>query len=245
MIRIRSTIPGSGNLHTDEEDMKTVKNILSGFLLVTPVLHILQASPQNMPTNAIPPEVLASDLPFTFETNANAEIRWTTYYVSTNEFAAYLHKDFVFESEVPLREDLKDAIKAFFKSDYQNTYTVLRLTSHDEDDIYDIIESAYHRQLLFDTYQEYMEMLTELERMGSYILIRDVDFRRITVKSFENNLLTVEAIWTVHALLHHVTHNHEQQNANCVQFIIEVSNNNELKIRSANIVSIDRFNIYQ
>ena len=213
-------------------------------LCAVPVLLVPLASADNVPTPEIPPEI-PSDLPLRLETNETGEVRWTTYYVSTNEFAAYLHKEFTFESEVPLSDELTEKIKAFFTSDYQDTYTVLRLTSNDEDQIYDIIEGAFHPQLLFETYHEYMEMLTELERMGSYILIRDVDFRRITVKRFENNLLTVEAVWTIDALLHHVTHNHEQQNANCVQFIIEVSRDNELKIRSANIVSIDRFNISQ
>jgi hypothetical protein len=198
-----------------------------------------------MATEEIPPDAIKVGLPVGIVTNENATARWRSYYVSTNEFAAYLHKAFSFESEIPLSKELEKSILSFFKTDYKNTYAVLRLASKDEDKIYDLIDSAYHQQLLFSTYQEYMEMLTELERMGSHILIRDVDFRKITVKALQNNLLTVEAIWTVHALLHHVTHDHEQQNANCVQFILEVSRNNELKIRSMKVISIDRFNIYQ
>ena len=221
--------------------MASIGKIHFWLLCAAPALLALSVSAQEL----IPPEDIPTDLPLYLETNETGEVRWTTYYVSTNEFSAYLHKDFTFETKVPLPEDLKQAIKAFFKSDYRNTYTVLRLTSEHEDEIYDIIESTHQRQLLFETYQEYMEMLTELEKMESYILIRDVDFRRITVKSFTNNRLLVEAVWTVDAILHHVTHNHKQQNANCVHFIIDVSNNTDLKIRSANIVSIDRFNIYQ
>jgi len=208
--------------------------------VAAPVLLALSASAQD-----IPPPDIPSDLPLRLETNANNQVRWTTYYVSTNEFAPYLQKDFTFESNVSLHENLKESIQSFFESNFRNTYKVLALSTDDEDAIYDLIDQAYHRRLLFDTYQEYMEMLTELERMGSYILIRDVAFRRITVKNVAQNRLTVEAVWTVDALLHHVTHNHEQQNANCVQFILEVSNQNDLKIKAENIVSIDRFNIYQ
>ncbi len=214
--------------------------ILFWFVLVAPVLLVHRATAQ-----AIPPDTISHDLPIAFETNTNNQIRWTTYYVSTNKFAPYLQKDFTFETHVSLADNVQDKIQDFFKSTFTNIYNVLGLTSEDEDAIYDIIDHVYHRQLLFNTYQEYMEMLTELEKMGSHILIREVAFRRITVKQFENNRLLVEAVWTVDALLHHVTHNHEQQNANCVQFIIEVSDDDELKIKAENIVSIDRFNIYQ
>lgn len=178
-------------------------------------------------------------------TNAAAKARWTSYYVSTNEYSKYLHEDFSYKSEVKLPKELDQKVQSFFKSDYRNTYTALKLSTEDEDQIYDIIDHAYHRQELFSTFHEYMDMLTELERMGSYIMIHDVDFKRIVVKGYENNTLTVEAIWTVHGTLHHITHNHDQKNANCVQFKVEVSPENELKIKSVNVVSIDRFNLYQ
>lgn len=209
-------------------------------LLAASALLVHSASAQDLTAQDIP-----TDVPVTIETNANNEIRWTTHYVSTNEFAPYLHKDFSFETDVSIDESLQQKIRTFFQEEFKNTYSVLGLQSSDEDQIYDVIESVYHRQELFDTYHEYVEMLTELENMGSYINIKDVTFRKLTVQQLTRDTVTVEAIWTVHALLHHVTHNHEQQNANCVQFVIDISDRDNLKIRSTNVVSIDRFNIYQ
>ena len=198
------------------------------------------------PPDPPPRPDVPSDLPMKLtKDEETGEVRWTTYFVSTNEFAGYLHKDFTFESEVPLSDEFKQKIQTFFKSEFKKTYDVLALTSKDEDRVYDLINHAYHRRLLFATYQEYMETLTELERMGSHIRIEDVGFRRITVKRRENNRLTVEVVWTLDALLHHVTHNHKMQNVNCVQFVLEVSDDGKFRIISENIISIDRINIYQ
>jgi hypothetical protein len=171
--------------------------------------------------------------------------RWTSYYISTNEYAEYLHEDFSYTSDVDLKPELNEKIQQFFLKNYRNTYDVLKLSTQDEDEIYDIINDTYHRRELFNSFREYMDMLTELERLGSSIKIHEIDFKKITVKGFEDNILTVEAIWTVHGTLHHTTHDHIQKNANCVQFKVEVSPDNELKVKRVNVISIDRFNLYQ
>jgi len=211
------------------------KPIALPILLVCAVGAGLQAS-DKMPDTNTTPVVMA---------NSTGAVRWTSYYISTNQFSEYLNKEFHYESEVPLSKELEASIQSFFQTEYKNTYGVLKLTTKDEDHIYDTIESAYHQQELFGTFNEYMEMLTELEKMGSHIFIHNVEFRKITVKGFENNILTVEAIWTVHATLQHITHNHVQQNANCVQFKVQVSDGNQLKIKSSRVISIDRFNLRQ
>lgn len=171
--------------------------------------------------------------------------RWTSYYISTNEYAEYLHKDYSYVTEVKLPPKLDTAVQDFFKELYRNTYNALKLSTEDEDKIFDIIDRVYHPQELYGQFHEYMTMLNELEKMGSSIDVHDVRFRKITVKDYTDNMLTVEAIWTVHGTLHHVTHAHEQKNANCVQFRIQVLPKNELKIRSIKIVSIDPFDLYQ
>lgn len=171
--------------------------------------------------------------------------RWKSYFISTNEYADYLHKDYAYVSEVKLPEELDTAVQNLFKRAYRNTYNALNLSTKDEDQIYDIVDGAYHDQELFNAFNEYMNMLNELEQMGSTINVHDVSFRKITVKDYTGDMLTVEAIWTVHGTLHHITHDHEQKNANCVQFKVQVSPENELKIKSVNVVSIDRFDLYQ
>jgi hypothetical protein len=206
--------------------------ILCGFILI--------GSEARGTTNAaIAPESAV------INTNAAEQARWTSYYISTNEYAEYLHEDFSYSSEVKLPADLDEKVQQFFKKDYRDTYDVLKLSTEDEDEIYDLIDHAYHRRELFNSFREYMDMLTELERMGSYINIHEIAFKKITVQGYEDNILTAEAIWTVHGTLHHITHNHVQKNANCVQFKIEVSPENELKVKRVNVISIDRFNIYK
>lgn len=209
---------------------------IARLMLLVAAFGALATASETMPDTNTVPVVMAT---------TNGTVRWTSYYISTNEYSDYLHKEFQFKSEIPLSKELEASITSFFQMDYKNTYSVLKLTTHDEDQVYDVIEEAYHQQELFNTFQEYMEMMTELERMGSHIFIHNVEFKRITVKSFEDNILTVEAIWTIHATLQHVTHNHDQQNANCVLFKVQVSENNDLKIKSSKVVSIDRFNLYQ
>jgi len=179
------------------------------------------------------------------EIKAGTRPRWKSYFISTSKYAEYLHKDYAYATEVELPGELDTAVQKLFKRAYRNTYNALKLSTEDEDQIYDIVDKAYHHQELFDAFNEYMKMLNELEQMGSTIDVHDVSFRKITVKDYTADMLTVEAIWTVHGTLHHVTHDHEQQNANCVEFKVQVSPENQLKIKSVNVVSIDRFDLYQ
>jgi hypothetical protein len=206
--------------------------ILCGFILAGATAHGTSNS------TAIPESAVIN-------TNAADKVRWTSYYISTNKYSKYLHEDFSYTSNVTLPPELDQKVQQFFQKDYKNTYSVLKLSTQEEDEVYDIIDHAYHRRELFNNYREYMEMLTELERMGSSIDVNEVDFKKITVKGFEDNILTVEAIWTVHGTLHHKTHDHVQKNANCVEFKVEVSPDNELKIKKVFVISIDRFNIYR
>jgi len=178
-------------------------------------------------------------------TNSIPEPRWTTYYTSTNEYASYLENEFTYQSITPLPDSLKTRLCALFQTDYRNTYNIFKLKTEDENDIYDLIDKVYNTQELFSVFHEYLEILTELEGMGSFIIIHDVAFKKIDVKSYKKNQMTVEAVWSVHGTVRHITHDHEQQNANCVQFKIEIGDENELKISSSKVMSIDRFDLYR
>lgn len=170
---------------------------------------------------------------------------WTSYFVSTNPYAKYLNSEFSFESQIPLSPDLKETIIQLFRNDYTKSYDIFNYKTEDEDTIYELIDTIYGSQELFNVFHEYLEILTELEDMGSYIVIHEVDFKKIDVLKREKDTLTIEAVWTVNGTVRHITHDHNQQNANCVQFKVKVDNDDAPKINSSRVISIDRFDLYK
>jgi hypothetical protein len=219
--------------------MRNKHIIFIGILLRLSTLQA-QTEPENVSTN----NSAAPNSPA--ETNAaQPEPRWTTYYSSTNEYASYLESNFTYESAVALPDSLQTRLLDFFRTDYRATYNIFKLKTTDEVAIYDMVDKIYETQELFSVFHEYLEILSELEGMGSHILIHDVSFKKIDVKRYKKNILTVEAVWSVHGTVRHITHDHEQQNANCVQFKIQVTDPTELKIMSSKVMSIDRFDLYK
>ncbi len=212
--------------------------------LLCAFLRVSQLQAQTE-TNTAPPEVPSMADRIAETGTATTEPRWTTYYTSTNQYAGYLDRDFTYQSAVSLPDPLQTRLCDFFRKEYRDTYNIFHHQTSEEDAIYDLINKVYDSQELFSVFHEYLEILTELEKMGSHILIHDIDFKKVDVKSYAKKLLTVEAVWSVHGTVRHLTHDHEQKNANCVQFKVSVDTQNGLKIKSSKVMAIDRFDLYQ